>query len=298
MKLERGGGLSNLVQDRLASGVGFDFPGGTATSHNFGGNIEVTPVYTNGAASFPFGRLLYGGGSAGTVTGPITTTMNTDQVAYMNAQGVQGPAVEVSSEWLAVGHVDEIFIFIPNGQGSFVLLIASPDLARQALTTLSGQGLGAETVFEGRMAETTVDGVLNDANLMAYNNAVQTRIDTIRTQLQTLMGLTNGQIVDLPVLYEQVTFEGHAVAYNPGAPNLVCVNSAAGGTTLFVPDPEGPNNASGQDVWQEQIDQALQATGHTIVYVDIFESYHEFMGEAHCGANTRRASFQAKWWEQ
>ena len=35
------------------------------------------------------------------------------QLDFMNAQAVQGPVIEVSSEWLAVGHIDEIFVFLP-----------------------------------------------------------------------------------------------------------------------------------------------------------------------------------------
>ena len=36
----------------------------------------------------------------------------------------------------------------------------------------------------------------------------------------------------------------------------------------------------GEDVWQRAIRDAVEPLGHTVVFVDVFESYHELLGEA------------------
>jgi protein-arginine deiminase len=111
--LDRGRGLEKLVeQDILGKNKGRVFAGGTnQASINYGGNLEVVPAF-NG---YPFGRIYHGGGDQGTVTGqPISLHMNALQVALMNAQGMQGPTIEISSEWLAVGHVDEFSMAVPD----------------------------------------------------------------------------------------------------------------------------------------------------------------------------------------
>lgn len=292
-KCERGsGGLDGLTYALSGVDTGWDYPGGPQSSHNFGGNLEVTPPFANNR----FGRMLSGGGTAGTVTGQsLTEHMSQDQIDYMDAQGMQGPTEELSSEWLIVGHIDEYFQFLPDGSGGWKLYMASPDLGRQNLQALAAQGGGGATVFLGRQAQTTVNGILNDAALTSFNQAVQARIDGEEAKLTALMGLQPSQIAYLPVLYEQYTAQGHAVSLNPGVQNLLCVTSATGPNVLFIPDPEGPNNSSGTDIWQTQIRQVF-GSGNTIEFVDVFESYHELLGEAHCGVNVERAPFAADWW--
>ncbi len=290
------GGLEYFVGGELLDGArGYLFPGGSNTSHNYGGNLEVAPPHDG----FPLGRILVGGGSAGSVTGtPNTDRMASAQRTWLTAQEVQAPLLELSSEWLAVGHIDEIFQFIPdpaqtNGK-PYKVVFASPDLARAGLLALDGIGLGAAVVFANRPVQTTVDAILADTDLLAFNDAVQARIDSVRDVLATAMALDDADILDLPVLYEPVFYDGvdFAVAYNPGVQNLTTV-----GELLFIPDPEGPNGPGGVDVWQQQIVQALTPLGVAWEFVDVFESYHLLMGEAHCGTNVEQAAYPAAFWE-
>ena len=286
--------LDPLTPAITGADTGHTWTGGMDSSHNYGGNLEITPAY----AGFPFGRIVIGGGQAGTLTAiTLSDTMTQRQVDWLNAQEVQGPCFEVSSEWLIVGHIDETFIFLPDGQGGFHLYMASPTLARQALQALANSGQGSKKVFEGRSTETTVQAMLNDQPLLAFNQAAQARLDQIRDALIGLVGIAASDVRYFPVLFEEYTAQGHAVALNPGVQNLVCVNAPSGATTLFVPDPEGPNDNSGVDVWQEQIRQTLASTGFTIEFVDVFESYHELLGEAHCGTNTERQPYAKNWWD-
>ncbi|SVC87615.1 uncharacterized protein METZ01_LOCUS340469, partial [marine metagenome] len=154
-------------------------------------------------------------------------------------------------------------------------------------------------VFEGRDAETTVSEILANDDLMNYQDLAQARIDSVRETLKVSAGLTDGDFVEVPVLYEYIVEGGGwgsngvdmAVAYNPGIQNLVIAD-----TTLFIPDPEGPKR-NGLDVWQEQTRESLSGLGFELHFVDVFRSYHEQFGEAHCGTNLERTPSMTPWWE-
>lgn len=293
-----GYGLEYLVPyELLTSGFGFAYPGGEATSLNYGGNLEIAPPHTAGGREHPFGRVLIGGGDGGMLTGrSYEDHMAAEQRAFLDAQELQGAALELSTEWLAVGHLDEIFLFVPDAtrpERPWRVVFASPTLARSALVDLEQAGQGGLPVFEGRETETTVSAILSDADLMAFNDAAQARIDSVRDVLTEAMALTDEDILELPVLYEVVPYGGmeFAAAYNPGVQNLVVTNR-----TLFVPDPEGPE-PGGEDVWQALIRDALEPLGNEVLFVDVFDSYHLLLGEAHCGTNVRHTPYEARWWE-
>lgn len=287
----------------LGAGTGFSAPGGEPTSQNYGGNLEVLPPH----GDYPLGRLVVGGGDQGSLRGiTYSARMAKEQREWLEAQAAQGPAIEVSTEWLAVGHVDEIFVVVPDRSGAdgrgWKLILASPALAIDALRKLEDAGRGDAVVFQGRDAQTTVSRILGDSDLMQYNAAAQTRIDGVRMQLIDEVGLSDDDFVELPVMYEELHFGGApslfpwasssrdpdvAAAYNPGMQNLI-----AAGEVLFVPDPEGPDG-----VWRDMAQKALEATGHEVVFVDVFDSYHVLLGEAHCGSNAERAGYDTHWWE-
>jgi protein-arginine deiminase len=291
-----GYGLEDLVpEELLGKDFGFSYAGGADSSLNYGGNLEVAPPHEAGGRQWRFGRLIVGGGSGGTILGqPYTDRMNNQQLGFLQAQEAQAPVLELSSEWLAVGHIDEVLLFVPDNsrpERPWRVVVSSPTLARAELQALSDGGMDSLTVFQGRAAQTTVGQILGDSNFLAYNELVQARIDSIVDVLMAAMELDDEDLVELPVLFERVNFGGDfSVAYNPGMANLVVANSQ-----LFIPDPEGPR-VNGVDVWQRVASANLAPLGLDITYVDVFESYHELMGEAHCGTNVRHASYEAEWW--
>ncbi len=294
LELVREGGLDAFVADAyLGAGRAFFRPGGEPSSHNYGGNLEIAPPHDG----FPQGRLLVGGGAAGTLTGtPNEGHMTAPQRAWLDAQRAQGPALELSSEWLFVGHIDEIFQFIPNRSPSatkgFAVAIASPRVARVALLQVSSsRPLFAGRAGDGQVYERTAGAVLQDEDLMAFNEAAQARIDGVRVTLQAALDLDDADFRELPVLYEPVDGDGLAAAYNPGVQNLVTL-----GDTLVIPDPEGPGEAADDDVWQTATRDALADLDLELVFVDVFFSYHVLLGEAHCGTNVERAAPAAAWW--
>jgi protein-arginine deiminase len=293
----QGHGLQSFVPDRLLErDFGFAYTGGEPTSLNYGGNLEVAPPHTAHGQDFPFGRIFVGGGDQGSILGQAGDGfMTAPQLDFLEAQEVQSPVMQFSTEWLSVAHIDEIFIFVPDNnrpERPWRVVFASPALARQKLLQVEGLGGGDEVVFPGRELETTVGSILEDADLLAYNEGVQNRIDQIRDQLTAEMQLDEDDILEVPVLYHPEYYGGvdYGAAYSPGMQNLVVA-----GSTLFIPDPEGPEH-QGKDIWQEAASVNLAVTGLEIEYVDVFNSYHLLGGEAHCGTNVQRSPFETEWW--
>ncbi len=295
-----------LTGELVGAELGYAYPciGGScnASSLNYGGNIEVAPPHQTGTADYPLGRLIIGGGELGTVYGNTTyhDHMAAQQHDWLDGQGPQGPTLEISSEWLAVGHVDEFFLFVPdltadNGR-PWKVVIASPTLARAGLRAVIQRGDGDAPVFAGRDTETTAAALFDDDDLTSFNALVQARIDSQRAVLAEALGLDDTDFVELPVLYEEYYEWGSggtemAVALNPGLTNLVVIDDL-----LLVPDPEGPR-LDGADVWKTAATQALAPLGVEVVFVDVFESYHLLMGEAHCGTNVATAAHDTPWWQ-
>jgi protein-arginine deiminase len=302
VQLYRPRGLQNLLPgELLGPNVGYAFPGGpNDTSHNYGGNLEVFPPYVAGGTSWPFGRLLKGGGDAGSVLGaPNTDRMAPTQAAWLDAQQIQGPALELSSEWLIVGHLDEIFLVVPdhrpNQARPYKIALASPALAREILLDVQAEGAGSTPVFQGRgQYQRSVNNLLNDDELMTYNDAVQARIDSIVDVLSDAMDLAPSDFIEVPVLYEAEYYFGGldlSIALNPGIQNLIVIDD-----TLFTPDPEGPN-VGGVDRWRQPVTAGLSPLGNNVEFVDVFFSYHTLSGEAHCGSNVERSAMTGTWYE-
>ena len=301
LQLQRGswgGGLEAFVPyELLGESQGYLYPGGDESSHNYGGNLEVAPPLEG----FPFGRLLYGGGRQGTLLGRSNNdTMNDAQVGFLDAQEIQGPALRLSSEWLAVGHIDEIFQFIPDlspneGGKAFKVVIASPALARETLLAAQARGGGALVVFSGRDLSPSVDEILRDENFLALNEAAQVRIDSVQGVMQAELGLLDDDFRPVPVMFEEVD-SGLVAAFNPGVQNLVTI-----GDRLFAPDPEGPieqRASQAMDLWQEATLASLADTELDVIFVDVFYSYHRLLGEAHCGTNVDREPYATAWWTE
>ncbi|MBK9974747.1 MAG: PKD domain-containing protein [Planctomycetes bacterium] len=286
-------------------GADFDFFERFSTdtaSTNYGGNFEVVPP----TASMPWGRVMFGGGN-GTQLG-TSTSVNRHMIAayreFFDAAAIQGPHLEITSEWLAVGHVDEFTMFIPapNTARGWVCLIASPARSLTVLQATQSAGQGAAAVFAGRSGyATTVNAILADTALMTLNQQAQTRIDQARSQIKAATGITDADFIHLPVLFEYAS-GNYVAALNPGDVNLVCLPSANGTTYLAIPDPEGPD-IGGVDQWQADITAQLNAlftagSPVAITYVDVFFSYHDLLGEAHCGSNFVRVPPADDWWNK
>lgn len=103
------------------------------SSQNYGGNIEVGPP----SRQAPFGKLVVGN-TMGFQS--RETLMDVNLIRFLESQHMQ-PLVEIDTEWLHVGHVDEMVSFVPKGQSGNAILRASPGLAMDILIAASDRYL-------------------------------------------------------------------------------------------------------------------------------------------------------------
>lgn len=108
--------------------------------------------------------------------------------------------------------------------------------------------------------------------------------------------------LDLPALYlgdTAVSGTRWALALVPGMVNMQVWKTPLQ-TSLWLPKPYGPRQTLGAlrvDVFQSAADQVLE-NGRNIVFIDVWDTYHRFDGEVHCGTNVIRtvsAEF-SQWW--
>nr|VFK14916.1 MAG: Protein-arginine deiminase (PAD) [Candidatus Kentron sp. LPFa]VFK24513.1 MAG: Protein-arginine deiminase (PAD) [Candidatus Kentron sp. LPFa] len=278
------------------------------------GNLEVSPPLSVNNKEYPFGRIILGGKKPG---GYASTkrqmTSNVRQFVY--AQKVQSP-IEIYTDWLLVGHVDEIFSFIPDYYSSidgkkFKLLVASPSLCVDALKELDAEGHGDVVMFKGKKkpdskgkwisAEITIGQLLSETELVEFNIFdCQKNIDINKAILKKELGLDDDDFIEIPVLFNKVEYSMEtivgttdtikAVAYFPDM-----VNHLVLGDYSLAPKPHGPV-INGKDYFEKMMEKALPI-GRLVRFIEDWNTYHAQDGEVHCGTNALRRSFEGKpWW--
>lgn len=125
-----------------------------ANSANSGGNFEVTPpVKKTGGRTYPLGRVYYGNGGSNLYIHPTIRniydelredyghTIDPRTREFLKRQTLQEP-IELNTDWLLVGHVDEMMTFLPNPNGNehkkWKLLVASPQKAYELMDGFKG----------------------------------------------------------------------------------------------------------------------------------------------------------------
>jgi len=271
----------------------------TATSYDSHGNHDLIPPYVNGESNFPMGRIFIGSG------------VLAETKAVYDAQGPQSPHFSVDSSWLYVGHIDEMFSYVPAKTArGWKLLVGSPKLARTMLEKLSADGNGAVHMFVGKKrydpsdkfvdAEVAIDDVLANVDLMQWSQEAQAEIDSDLADFQDEVGLADDEIVEIPYLFEEIL--GGKIAYQPGTANLL-----AFGDFVVHPDPFGPK-IGGIDVFKKDLQDRLGTAKHAlgadgqgleVRFTDDWSLYHILDGEVHCGSNPEAPppSDGMKWWE-
>ncbi|MES1241723.1 MAG: protein-arginine deiminase family protein [Acidobacteriota bacterium] len=270
----------------------------TLDSH---GNLEVSPPVTlPTGAEFKLGRIYHGRGRSG-------NPFNARVREFLRAQLVQKPFV-VDTDWLAVGHVDEIISFVPSTAGKpFRMLFASTTEALRILRALRDAGRGGLKLFTGKsrtpFQERTVTQILGNAPLLAQNATCQARLDGVESVMAAELGLDPAaDIVRIPSLFiEEELAPGFFSALMPGMVNLLAITRPDfARTQLVLPRPFGPVLA-GVDQMEQDVRTKLAALGFAasqVRFVDDFDTYHVNLGEVHCGTNSRRLAHATPWWEQ
>ncbi|XP_027567261.1 protein-arginine deiminase type-1-like [Pipra filicauda] len=262
-------------------------PEGTTSLDSFG-NLEVSPPVKVRGKEYPLGRILVGS-SFPRYGGRRMARAVKD---FLVAQKVQAP-VELYSDWLVVGHVDEFLSFVPApDRKGFRLLLASPSACYQLLKKKQEEGYGEAVMFQGleEVPKLTINEILADEELRKFNSYAQRCISWNRDVLKRALGLAEPDIVDIPQLFRQNELSGDADAFFPDMVNMLVL-----GRHLGIPKPFGPV-VGGQCCLEQRVRELLEPLGLTCTFIDDYFSYHVRLGEVHCGTNVRRKPFAFKWW--
>lgn len=262
---------------------------GSATSQDYGGNIEVAPP----TPDYPMGRIYYG------AQGRYAPA---DEVQDLfESQAVQAP-FHMDSSWLCVGHVDEWFTTIPveGSRLGWKLVYSDDQMAWDALESMD-QSTRLTRFASDKGFDTPAD-ILADTHLRTLNDELTQ--DILEPQLQILieeLGLQEDDIIRIPGLFETVSQCGGGVAaLFPGMANLIVADDTSGQTTLFVPDPmmrTNVNDTSGDPIVASF--SAVMPPELRLEFVDDWQVYHMGLGEVHCGSNVIREPYDgADWWNE
>ncbi|XP_022422082.1 protein-arginine deiminase type-1-like [Delphinapterus leucas] len=250
------------------------------------GNLDISPPVTVEGKEYPLGRILIGSSfpkSGGRRMAKVVRD-------FLKAQQVQAP-VELYSDWLWVGHVDEFLSFVPTSdQKGFRLLLASPSACLNLFQEKKEEGYGEAAQFDGlnHQVKRSINEILEDRILRSDNLYAQRCIDWNREVLKQELGLTERDIVDIPQLF--YLKDSHAEAFFPDMVNMVVL-----GKYLGIPKPYGPI-INGCCCLEEKVRSLLEPLGLCCTFIDDYLSYHKLCGEIHCGTNVRRKPFPFKWW--
>ncbi|XP_070260296.1 protein-arginine deiminase type-2 isoform X1 [Myotis yumanensis] len=259
------------------------------TSLDSFGNLEVSPPVTVNGKTYPLGRILIG--SSFPLSGGRRMTKIVRE--FLQAQQVQAP-VELYSDWLTVGHVDEFMTFIPiPGTKQFRMLMASTSACYKLFREKQKEGHGEAIMFKGlggmSSKRITINKILSNESLVQENQYFQRCLDWNRDILKKELGLTEQDIIDLPALFK-MDEDRQAIAYFPNMVNMIVLDKDLG-----IPKPFGPQI---EEVCclETHVRSLLEPLGLCCTFVDDISAYHKFLGEIHCGTNVRRKPFAFKWW--
>ncbi len=277
----------------------FQLAGSTPNSLDSFGNLEVSPPVTVRGRRYPFGRIVFGGREYGDYR-EASRQMMPELRRFLHAQRVQAP-IELYTDWLTVGHVDEIVSFVPaRNEKGFQVLLASPRKARAVLARLVEEGHGDAVMFEGlrrgdpetgRPAAVRVQQLTSNLLFWEANETFQTSMDLNREMLLMELDVGEADVVELPVLFWPPTAsDPRTAAFFPDMVNQLVI-----GDVSVVPRPYGPR-IDGVDAFERAFRDALPE--RDVRFVDDWYAYHEQLGEVHCGTNARRRPWpDLHWWE-
>jgi protein-arginine deiminase len=289
-------GLIHFAQRKL---IGTDFgyvvrkTRHSATKLDSFGNLEVSPPVTAKGVNYPFGRLIFGGTRPEIMQKPRRMLKVVRDFLY--AQKIQAP-LEIFSDWLSVGHIDEFMTFVPAPTAKgFKLLLASTQKCYELLTRLRNEGHSELLLRQGKRlynkpADISVKDILEDEALSRDNQSYQAHINWNREVLKQELGLDEEYIIDIPALFQD-DGDGRAETFFPNMVNMIVLQQH-----LAIPQPFGPK-VNDQCQFEAYVRGILEPLGLVCHFIDDWEPYFRGGGEIHCGTNTRRQPFTQKWWE-
>lgn len=177
------------------------------------GNLETIPPYKHNGAEYPAGRIIMGsqGGKR-----PLI-------FPFLEAQETQKP-IEMDTDWLSVGHVDEFMQFLPvEGSERGWILMADDPLAGLGLlkeAVAAGHGntkaisrpkmpydpVGSDDPYYCVPTELTIDDVLGWDNFTSKNEEYGRHIEANLDILKRETGITDDEIIRVAGTFYDGTF--------------------------------------------------------------------------------------------
>lgn len=174
------------------------------SSANYGGNIEASPPMPTAA----LGKIVIGNRVLQNSQQDQWDQIDPDVLRLLFKQGKQ-PVAQIDTQWLHVGHVDEVMTFAPdrnNSTATFAILEASPALAMQLLRRARDRhAAGLSPSDRTRFAEAP-SGVLE--RLMTLGTSPVTRLMRGKLWRHFHPPPTGGQIPNIaepPLIYERLS---------------------------------------------------------------------------------------------
>jgi protein-arginine deiminase len=259
---------------------------GRDEGYDASGALEATPPVPGA----PNGKLLLA--TSGLAEKPHTAKL-------LDGQATQ-PVVRLDTDWLAVGHVDETIAFVPAATPrGWVAVVADPRRAMDLLRSVPATRRGRTTVV-GTADRVRGDGRLRDpltvrellSGPVARDSARAARkIDGQLALLRRELGLTDADVVRVPVLYGRPSGERDLTAWTGNIANGV----ALGDRRFLAARANGPRRG-GRDVFDAAAEAALKRKGVTVTWIDTHPVPHQGLGEVHCFTNVQRDIGPATWW--
>ena len=167
------------------------------------GNLETIPPYEFKGIAYPAGRIIEGS--------HLTTYPSRPHVYhYMRAQEIQDPLI-LDTDWLAVGHVDEMVQFLPatNTLHGWALYIADPTGGIGILQKAKKDGHGDCKAYSRPngtipgfkdVPSLTVAEILTE-ELVADNERFAERLHRVEKTVKEATGIEDKDIHKVPIVF-------------------------------------------------------------------------------------------------
>ncbi|XP_060040827.1 protein-arginine deiminase type-6, partial [Erinaceus europaeus] len=298
----------------LSPGIGYVLQPATdqrIASMDSVGSLMVSPPVKVSGKEYPLGRVLIG---SSFYPSKEARDVSSGLRAFLFAQQVQAP-VELFSDWLMSGHMDEFMCFVPardrSGEGkNFWLLLASPSSCYELFQEQKEKGYGSMRLFEGLRHEQllsngrnfcSIHQLLADEDMRKQNDYVQKCIDLNRKLLKEELGLTEKDIIDIPQLFRlehlvnvPSSQQNKKLIAKPYFPNLLQI--LVMGDSLGIPKPFGPQ-INEICCLEQRVRQLLEPLDFKCTFINDFDCYMTEIGDLRACANIHRSPFVFKWWQ-
>ncbi len=308
-----GPGQGPTNEDVLGSDLqGFHLQGPAQSSLDAFGNVQCSPpvkVRVPGRRSpelYPFGRIVFGGRLYGDY--PQARQVMASLRSFLFSQKLQKP-IEVFSDWLEVGHTDEVlsFVSVPRNRArqGFIVLLPSPARAFALLEYAVSQDpevtlfKGKSRCDDGSSAEVKVSDLLNNGDFREVNQRCQRYCNLNREILIGELDLAPEDICDIPQLFTGQDHcqspvadftDGRAGSFMPNMVNHLVLER-----TSVMPRPYGPRIGK-NCLFEQDVIGSMKRYNRRVEFVDDWSSCYVNFGDVHCATNARRERFQQDWW--